>query len=98
MLGGSPLVDPGAHDQDDGEDADDDEARRVFLMRERVVANDGLDARRGEFADEGGDDVIAHRHGGECAERIEQDGGEVRHHAGNQHDDEAPPAAVLIEI
>ena len=40
VLGRALLVDPGARDEDDGEDADDDEARRVFLMRQRVVADD----------------------------------------------------------
>ena len=96
VLGRALLVDPGARDEDDGEDADDDEARRVFLMRQRVVADDGLDARRRELADKRGDDIVAHRHRGERAERVEQDGGEVRHHARDEHDGEAALAAVLV--
>ena len=67
-------------------------------MRQRVVADDGLDARRRELADKRGDDVVAHRHRGERAERVEQDGGEVRHHARDEHDGEAALAAVLVEV
>ena len=67
-------------------------------MRQRVVADDGLDARRWELADKRGDDVVAHRHRGERAERVEQDGGEVRHHARDEHDGEAALAAVLVEV
>ena len=67
-------------------------------MGDGIMADNGFDASRGELADEGGNDIIPEFHGGQSADGVEQHRGQIGNHAGNQHDDKAPAAAVLVEI
>ena len=97
FFGCLPLVEPGPDDEQDGQHDDDDEAGRILLTGDRIVADDGLDASRGEFADEGRYDVVLHAHGRQGAERIQQYRREIGDHAGDEHDDEAALAAVLVD-
>ena len=97
MIGRAPFVNPGAEHQENGDHADGDKARRIFLMGNGIVPDDGLNAGGGKLADKGSDKIISEFHSGQRAERIEQDRREIGDHAGDQHDDKTAPAAVLID-
>ena len=62
------------------------------------MPDDCLDARRGKFSDERGEDVVAQADRGEGTDGIHDSGGQVWHHASDEHDDEALAAAVVIDL
>ncbi len=92
------LVPPCSADEQDGEDDDDDEAGGVFLPCDGIMPDDGLDARGGEFSDEGGNHVVPKAHGAQCTYGIEEHRGDVWNHACDEHDGEAVFAAVFVDI
>ena len=92
------LVPPGPADEQDGEDDDDDEACGVFLPRDGIMPDDGLDACGGEFPDEGGNHVVPKAQGAQGADGIEEHRGDVWDHACDEHDGEAIFAAVFVDI
>ena len=98
FAGGAAFIPPGTGDQDDGKEDDKDHACGIFLMGKRIVSDDGLDAGGREFADKRGDDIVAEAHGRKRTDGVEHDGREIWYHAGDEHDDKAAFAAVLVEI
>ena len=97
VTGRAPFINPGADHQQNGDHADDDKTRRIFLMGNGIVSDDGLDAGGGEFANKGSDEIISEFHGGQCTKSIEQNRREIGNHAGDKHDDKAAPSAVFID-
>ena len=83
-------------DEQDGEDDDNDQARRILLLCDGVMSDDCLDARGGKFPDEGGDHIVPQAQRGQRPDRIEERRGDIGYHTRDEHDREPVLAAVFI--